>query len=75
MHFYPGLFFTLHSFLLHFQNMFAARRIAASVAPRIATTSFARPAAVLPTATKAFSASRFLSTNVFEQKRATVQRN
>lgn len=54
--------------------MFAARRIFTSVAPRIATTSFARPAAIVPTATKAFGATRFLTTTPLEQKRATVQR-
>lgn len=55
--------------------MFAARRIATSLVPRVALT--VRPSAVAPTARKAFattSVARFLNTNALEQKRATVQR-
>jgi hypothetical protein len=55
--------------------MFAARRIATSLVPRVALT--VRPSVAVPTARKAFattSVARFLSTNALEQKRATVQR-
>lgn len=60
--------------------MFAARRIATSILPRVALTASIRPT-VAPssaaTARKAFantSIARFLNTNAIEQKRATVQR-
>lgn len=55
--------------------MFAARRIATSLVPRVVLT--VRPSAVAPIGRKAFasaSVTRFLNTNALEQKRATVQR-
>jgi hypothetical protein len=58
--------------------MFAARRIATSVIPRVALSASVRPSVAVPaTARKAFattSIARFLNTNASEQKRATVQR-
>ena len=56
--------------------MFAARRIATSIAPRVAFNTTVR-ATVAPMARKAAvttSIARFLNTNAMEQKRATVQR-
>ncbi|CEP18582.1 hypothetical protein [Parasitella parasitica] len=57
--------------------MIAARRIAASMAPRIAFSASVRPSVIAPpTVRKAVastSIARFLNTNAIEQKRATVQ--
>lgn len=57
--------------------MFAARRIAASIAPRMAlnTAAAVRPSVMRPAVrAPATSIARFLNTNAVEQKRATVQR-
>lgn len=60
-------------------TMFAARRIATSIAPRIALSTSVRPSIIAPTLRKSVasttSIARFLNTNAIEQKRATVQRN
>lgn len=57
--------------------MFAARRIATSIIPRVALNASVRSNVAAPMARKAVvntSIARFLNTNAIEQKRATVQR-
>lgn len=82
--FWHPCFEVCSSFYLSFTTqfiMFAARRIATSVAPRIAFKNVTAAAAIHPSvmapAVRSSTASiaRFLNTNAIEQKRATVQRN